>query len=113
MREELIIFRNFDTIFATLPGAQWTQGIVNGFVDNMSSASLLVKRASFSSMSWILTMIGFKRCLGTPVENWSADPDSPDFSCLFAVVFRFTAALHYDNDAAERWVNLSDKMVPW
>ena len=51
--------------------------------------------------------------LGTPVENWSADPDSPDFSHPFAVFFRFTAAMHYDNDAAERWVNISDKMVPW
>ena len=35
------------------------------------------------------------------------------FKKPFAVFLRFTAAFHYDNDADERWVNLSDKMVPW
>ena len=54
--------------------------------------------------------------LETPVENWSADRDAPNFSRPFGLFSVFTAAMHYDNDAAERWVRFSfslDKLACW
>ena len=49
--------------------------------------------------------------LETPVENWSADPDFPKFSRPFGVFSCFTAKMHYDNDAAERWVRFSCELI--
>ena len=40
--------------------------------------------------------------LGTPVENWSSDIASPNYSLPFAVFEKFAKKMHYDNDAAER-----------
>ena len=42
--------------------------------------------------------------LSSPVENWSSDITSPNYSQAFHVFSRFTDQMHFDNDAAERCV---------